>query len=157
MKTILSTVALLLAVSSAQLLAPNGTIGQSDITVRSGPSLSETCNDGVCTFVFQGTGTSNFMGPISWTGTVVQDFNVTPCNTVQAEITVVGATGSITVSDACGIVCPGVGVGSPNTIQSVWNMTGGTGEFTGITGSGTTQGTIDDQGLVLRLKGVLLF
>jgi hypothetical protein len=97
------------------------------------------------------------MGPISWTGTVVQDFNVTPCNTVQAEITVVGATGSITVSDACGIVCPGVGVGSPNTIQSVWNMTGGTGEFTGITGSGTTQGTIDDQGLVLRLKGVLLF
>jgi hypothetical protein len=155
MKTILTTLALLLTVSSAQ--PQEGTLGQSVFGLNSGAKLSETCNGGICTFVFQGTGTSNIMGRISWTATIVQDFNVTPCNTARAEITLVGATGSIIVSDACGIVCPGVGVGSPNTIQSVWNVTGGTGEFTGIAGSGTTQGTIDGPGPVVRLNGFLSF
>jgi hypothetical protein len=119
--------------------------------------VSESCNEGVCAFVFQGNGSANIMGPITWTANVVQDFNVTPCNTWLAEITLVGATGSITVSDSCGIACPSnTPSGFPLTISSVWNVTGGTGQFNGITGSGTNQGTKGpSDGPRAKLTGIL--
>ncbi len=120
--------------------------------------VSQTCNGGVCTAVFEASGSVNIMGPVSWTITVVQDFNITPCNPAVAEATAVGATGSITTSDTCGIVCPSAThFGGPGTISTVWNVTGGTGQFSGITGSGTFQGTIGGNGPNVRLSGIVVY
>lgn len=92
--------------------------------------------------MFEGSGSVNIMGRVSWTINVLQDFNITPCNPTLAEAAAIGATGSITVSDTCGIVCPSAThFGVPFTISSVWNVTGGTGQFVGITGSGSTYAT----------------
>jgi hypothetical protein len=118
--------------------------------------VSASCNGGVCTFGFEGTGAVNIIGAATISATVVQDFNVTPCNTAVAEITFAGANGSITVSDACGVVCPGLN-GFPATIESVWNVTGGTGAFNGITGSGAKQGTLGGHGGQAHLSGVVSY
>ena len=120
--------------------------------------VSITCNGGVCDIVFEGSGTVNIMGPVTVTTHVVQDFNITPCNTGVSEATLVGATGSITTADSCGMVCPSAThSGFPNTINTVWNVTGGTGEFSGITGSGTDQGTIAGNGPNVRLSGIVVY
>ena len=58
-----------------------------------------------------------------------------------------GDTGSITISDAAGWVRPSATrSGFPFTIGGIWNVTGGTGEFSGIIGSGADQGTIAGNG-----------
>jgi len=120
--------------------------------------VSQTCNGGVCTVVFEGSGSVNIMGRVSWTTTVVQDFNITPCNPAVSESTAVGATGSITLTDTCGIVCPSAThFGFPFTISTVWNVTGGTGEFSGITGSGNSQGTIAGNGPNVGLSGIVVY
>src|SRR6476646_998600 len=120
--------------------------------------VSITCNGGVCDIVFEGSGTVNIMGPVTVTTHVVQDFNITPCNTGVSEATLVGATGSITTADSCGMVCPSAThSGFPNTINTVWNVTGGTGEFSGITGSGTDEGTIAGNGPNVRLSGIVVY
>ena len=114
---------------------------------------SLVCEGDVC--MFKGTGTVNIMGPVTVTITVVQDFSGYPCDPYTAETTFVGATGSITISDTAGWVCPSVG--GPATIQGVSNVTGGTGEFSGIIGSGADQGTIGPQGPNVHLTGVVLY
>ena len=120
--------------------------------------VSISCNGGVCDIVFEGSGTVNIMGPVTVTYHVVQDTNVTPCNPGTSEITFVGATGSITTTDTCGIVCPSAThFGGPGTINTVWNITGGTGEFSGITGSGTYQGTIAGNGPNVQLSGIVVY
>jgi hypothetical protein len=138
---------------SSSLVAFNAELNHSSL-------VSESCNGGVCNLVFQGTGSSNIMGPVTWTAQGVQDFNTSPCNPAAVTITLVGSAGSITVSDSCGIVCPSAtNYNQPDTINSVWNVTGGTGSFSGITGSGTTQGTISPHGdsPVVHLSGVVLY
>jgi hypothetical protein len=133
------------------LVALSGIINQSTL-------VSQTCNGGVCTAVFEASGSVNIMGRVSWTITVVQDFNITPCNPAVAEATAVGATGSITLSDTCGIVCPSAThFGFPFTISDVWNVTGGTGQFSGITGSGTGQGTIAGNGPNVQESGIVVY
>ena len=73
-------------------------------------------------------GTVNIMGPVTVTIAVVQDFSGYPCDPYTSEATFVGATGSITISDVAGWVCPSAThSGFPFTIQGVWNVTGGTG------------------------------
>jgi hypothetical protein len=120
--------------------------------------VSQTCNGGVCDLVFKGSGTVNIMGPMTWTVHARQDFNGYPCNTAVTESTFVGATGSITIADTCGTVCPSAThSGAPNTIESVWNVTGGTGAFSGIIGSGTYQGTISPKGPNVRLSGIVVY
>jgi hypothetical protein len=119
--------------------------------------VSQTCNGGVCNSVFQGSGTVNIMGPMTWTNHVTQDFNPYPCNPALSDITMVGATGSITISDSS-VVCPSAtGHNSPYTIQGVWNVTGGSGQFSGIAGSGATQGTIGGQGPNVGLSGIVVY
>src|SRR5262249_20042772 len=61
--------------------------------------VSQTCNGGVCDSVFEGSGTVNIMGPMTWTVHATQDFNGYPCNPTVVESTFVGATGSITIVD----------------------------------------------------------
>jgi hypothetical protein len=119
--------------------------------------VSNDCEGGVCTTVFQGAGALNIMGPTEYTFVVVQDFNTTPCSEFAGVMTFVGATGTITLSDI-GYVCPGSGPYSfPYTISSNWVLTAGTGEFEGITGSGTSQGVIGGNGPVVHYSGTVSY
>jgi hypothetical protein len=119
--------------------------------------VSQSCHDGVCDLVFEGSGTVNIMGTITYTAQGVQDNNGYPCSTAVAEFTLVGATGSITISDT-GVVCPSAtGFNVPYTIQTLWNVTGGTGQFSGIAGSGATEGTIGGNGPNVHLSGVVVY
>jgi hypothetical protein len=120
--------------------------------------VSQSCNGGVCDFVFEGSGAVNIMGRVTVTTHVVQDFNITPCNTGIADATFVGATGSVTYSYTCGTVCPNAShFNQPNTIQGIWNVTGGTGQFSGIVGSGSDQGTIAGNGPNVHSSGVVVY
>jgi len=109
--------------------------------------------------VFVGNGTVNIMGAVTVTIDIVQDFSGYPCNPGTAETTYVGATGSITTSYAAGWVCPSATrSGFPQTIQGVWNVTGGTGQFSGIIGSGADQGTIAGNGRpTVHLTGIVVY
>ena len=108
--------------------------------------------------VFEGNGTVNIMGPVTVTIRVVQDLSGYPCDPYTAETTFVGASGSITISDTAGWVCPSATRnGFPGTIQGVWNITGGTGQFSGIIGSGSDQGTIAGNGPHVQWSGVVAF
>ena len=119
-------------------------------------AVSGVCNGSVCDFVFEGKGTVNIMGPVTVTIDVVQDLSGYPCDPYTSQATFVGATGSITVSDTAGWVCPSVG--GPGTIQGVSNVTGGTGQFSGIIGSGADQGTFDGQGRPnVHVTGVVVY
>jgi len=115
--------------------------------------VSISCNGGVCEGVFEGSGTVNVMGPVTVTTHVVQDFNITPCNPGTADVTFVGATGTITYSYSCGSVCQT----HPATIAGVWTVTGGTGEFSGIVGGGSDQGTIAGNGPNVHSSGVVVY
>jgi hypothetical protein len=107
---------------------------------------------------FAGTGTVNIMGAVTVTINVVQDLSGYPCDPYIAETTFVGATGSITISDTCGWVCPSATrFGGPGTIQGVWNITGGTGQFSGIIGSGADQGTIAGSGPNVQWSGIVVY
>ena len=149
-----------LAAVLAPLTAYSSCLVGFDAQLNQSRLVSETCNGGVCNLVFQGSGSSNLMGAVTWTAQGVQDFNTSPCFMAAVTITLVGSAGSITVSDSCGIVCPSpTNNGQPYTIDSVWNVTGGTGSFSGITGSGTDQGTISPHGdrPVVHLSGVVSY
>jgi hypothetical protein len=120
--------------------------------------VSQSCNGGVCDFVFEGSGAVSIMGQVTVTTHVVQDFNVTPCNTGIAEATFVGATGSVTYTYTCGSVCPSATrFGGPYTIQGIWNITAGTGQFSEIVGSGSDQGTIAGNGPNVHSSGVVVY
>src|SRR5438552_4822350 len=109
--------------------------------------VSSVCNGDVCEFVFEGRGTVNIMGSVTVTIDVVQDLSGYPCNPYTSVATFIGDTGSITISDAAGWVCPSAThSGFPGTIQGVSTVTGGTGQFSGIIGSGADQGTIAGNG-----------
>jgi hypothetical protein len=120
--------------------------------------ISSSCEARVCDIVFEGSGDANTMGPITFTIALVQDFNITPCNPVSGEITFLGATGSITLADR-GTVCANTAspYGFPAAISSGWKITGGTGEFSRITGSGTSQGTIGGNGPVAHFSGTVSY
>ena len=115
--------------------------------------VSQVCIGGVCDTVFEASGTVNIMGPVTVTTHVVQDFNITPCNPAVADFTLVGATGTVTYSYTCGSVC----LTHPATIAGVWTVTGGTGQFSGIVGGGSDQGTIAGNGPNVRSSGVVVY
>jgi hypothetical protein len=120
--------------------------------------ISASCDQGVCEFTFQSTGSANIMGPVTATGHIVQDFTVTPCNQAPAEIEMVGATGSITTADADGTVCPSRSPsGTPEFISSQWEVIGGSGAFAGIAGSGSSRGSITAAGPVVHLSGTVSY
>jgi hypothetical protein len=153
-----------LALGAAMLALAGAAPGQADETVSFHAQVSQTslvsqsCGAGVCDLEFEGSGAANIMGPFTFTNHIVQDFTVIPCNPITGEHTLVGATGSITIADA-GTVCRNSASpsGFPFTISSTWEITGGTGEFSGITGSGTSQGTIGGNGPVVHFTGSVSF
>jgi hypothetical protein len=130
------------------LRAFNATLNQTRL-------VSQTCNGSVCDFVFEGNGSANIMGHVTWTIHVVQDTSVYPCNPGIAEATLVGATGSITYAYTCGTVC--ASPAGPATIHGIWNVTGGTGQFSGIFGGGSDQGTIAGNGPNVHSSGVVSY
>jgi hypothetical protein len=118
-----------------------------------------TCDAGVCHYTSQAFGTVNIMGTgapfLSVAVELRWDFTTTPCSTIDPlELTLVGATGSIDIS-ASGSYCPGLGPsGFPQYFLGVGKIIGGTGEFSGITGTVTTiNGPVGPNGPVLHLSG----
>jgi hypothetical protein len=118
--------------------------------------ISSSCTGGVCDELFEGSGAVNIMGSTSWRFHVVQDFNTTPCSEFSGVMTTKGATGTITWSDA-GYVCPGSNPRNPYTISGNWEIIGGTGEFEGITGSGSDQGVIGGSGPMVHYTGTVSY
>ena len=118
------------------------------------------CENGVCNDVTYGDGFTNLMGPVTVTVVFTWDFNTTPCSTLDPmEWTLVGATGSITIS-ASGVFCAPHGPHSfPQYFSAVGVITGGTGEFTGITGSVTIQGPVGGGrvGPVVHMSGTVSY
>jgi len=118
---------------------------------------SQTCNEGVCNAVFEGPGTSNVVGPMSWTAYITEDFNISPCNPTSNVIILEGTTGSITVADS-GVVCQSyTPVGIPAFISSDWVVVAGTGEFSGITGTGISRGATSGNGPEVHLSGMVTY
>ena len=130
------------------LRAFNATFNQSRL-------ISQNCVGSVCDLMFEGNGTVNIMGHVTVSIHVVQDLSGYPCNTGIAEATFVGATGSITYTYTCGTVCNNPA--GPATIQGIWNVTGGTGQFSGIIGGGSDQGTIAGNGPNTHSSGVVSY
>lgn len=143
------------APSTGQLLA-NGAAAvvafEAELTRSTLESIQ--CTQGVCDLRLTSSGATNIMGLVTVTNHVVQDFTTTPCSVALAELTLVGATGSITLADVAGTVCPNP---SPDPtdgfISGHWEVTDGTGEFDGISGSGTTTGPIGGNGPAVHLSG----
>jgi hypothetical protein len=122
-------------------------------------SLPEgTCESGICTYTTHGYGTVNIMGTgalfVSATINFVWDFNTTPCSTLDPmEYILVGPTGSISILGS-GSLCPGRRLADfPEFFSGVGQITGGTGEFSGITGSVTSQGILGPNGPMLHISG----
>jgi len=163
MKTTSKISTLIMAIAVTGILAFGGattahaqSLVKFEATTHQLTLTSSVCNGDVCEFVFEGRGTVNIMGPVTVTIDVVQDLSGYPCDPYTSEATFVGASGSITISDTAGWVCPSVG--GPGTIQGVSTVTGGTGQFSGIIGSGADQGTIAGQGRPnVHLTGVVVY
>ena len=153
-----------IAVAAALLTLGGAAAGLADDTVSFQAQLvkpqlvSVSCEAGVCDLVFEGTGATTIMGPITWTAHVIQDFTVSPCNPTEAETILVAATGSITLaSDEGTVVCQSSTPGGPAFISGDWVITEGTGEFVGITGSGTSQGVIGGGGPIVHHSGAVAY
>jgi hypothetical protein len=131
-----------------RLVAFNATINQARL-------VSQTCVGSVCDLMFESNGTVNIMGHVTVSIHVVQDYSGYPCNPATAEATFVGATGSITYTYTCGTVC--ASAAGPATIAGIWTVTGGTGEFSGIVGGGSDQGTIAGNGPNAHSSGVVSY
>ena len=152
-----------MAIAVSGMLALGGTttahaqtLVKFEATTHQLTAVSGVCNGDVCDFVFEGRGTVNIMGPVTVTIDVVQDLSGYPCDPYTSQGTFVGATGSITISDTAGWVCPSVG--GPGTIQGISTVIGGTGQFSGIVGSGADEGHFDGQGRPnVHLTGVVVY
>jgi len=98
------------------------------------------------------------MGAVSYSAKVVQDFTTAPCNEALAEVALVGSTGSITLADGAGSICPQRSPGGfPAFVGSEWTVAGGTGEFDGISGSGTSSGPIGGNAPVVHMSGTVSY
>lgn len=123
-----------------------------------GSLTSVVCNQGVCDLEFAGSGVANIMGQVTFTNHVVEDFTSGPCNDAPAEIVITGATGSISLADVTGSVCPNPsGMPTMGFISAHWEVTGGTGEFEGIEGSGISRGPIGGNGPAVHLSGTVSY
>jgi hypothetical protein len=114
------------------------------------------CEAGVCHGTFEGEGVANIMGRIAFGLDFVQDFNVLPCNPYHGTITFTGSTGSISLADQ-GTVCAGAGPHPVSRISTRWDVTGGTGKSSGVTGRGTSFGIIGDNGPVVLFSGTVKY
>lgn len=135
---------------------PSGEIFNAQLARSGLPSVS--CHLGVCEIESVGSGAANIMGPITFSAHVVQDFTALPCPTVIATLDLVGRTGSISLADVAGTACPLPGPETvPAWIFSEWEVIGGTGEFAGIEGSGTSSGPIVSQGPRVHVRGSVAY
>jgi hypothetical protein len=112
------------------------------------------CVDGVCDFKSYGYGFTNLLGPVTVTVEFTWDFTTTPCSTLDPLVfTLVGATGSVTISGT-GAVCDGLGpYGFPQFFSGTAQITAGTGEFSGISGAVSARGVIAQRGPIAHMSG----
>jgi hypothetical protein len=158
MKRIIITVAaVLMALGGASpALAQQTRVFQAELHHFSVPA--GTCVDGVCDFESHGYGFTNLMGSVTVSAELTWDFNTTPCSTLDPIVfTLVGATGSITVS-ASGVVCNGPSPsGFPQFFIGEGEITSGTGAFSGISGSVLVEGTVTGIGPVVHMSGTVSY
>jgi len=149
-------VALLFALGSATAAtASDGVAFEAELHHFSPPV--GICVDGVCDFESHGYGFTNLMGPVTVDVEFTWDFTTTPCSTLDPLVfTLVGATGSVTVSGS-GVVCDGLSPsGFPQFFSGTGQVTGGAGEFSGISGRVSAQGILA-RGPILHMSGSVAY
>jgi hypothetical protein len=116
------------------------------------------CVDLVCDFESHGFGFTNLMGPVTIGAEFMWDFTTTPCSTLDPLVfTVVGATGSVTISGS-GVICDGLGPsGFPQFFSGTGQVSGGTGDFTGISGAVSWRGVLAQRGPVVHVSGTVSY
>ncbi len=156
-RIIVITAVLLIALGSATAVAAADNVAfEAELHHFSAPA--GTCVDGVCDFESHGYGFTNLMGPVTVSVEFTWDFTTSPCSTLDPiEFTLVGATGSITTVGS-GVICPSLSPSEfPQFFSAVGEITGGTGEFGGISGSPTSQGTVGPNGPVVHMSGTVSY
>jgi len=102
----------------------------------------------------EGAGVSRLLGPILATGTVVQTLVPDACDPAIGQFTFYVEGGTIEIWSE-ELVCP-----PPAKITGMWFVTGGTGAFAGVTGSGTSSGVGSRSGhdpVTIHYKGLLSY
>lgn len=113
-----------------------------------------TCLDDVCDFESHGYGFTNLMGPVTVEVEFTWDLTTTPCTTLDPLVfTLVGATGSVTISGSGSVCNAGSPSGFPQFVATFGHVTDGTGEFSAISGSVSAQGILAQRGPVLHMSG----
>jgi hypothetical protein len=87
------------------------------------------------------------------TNHIVEDLTAAPCIASPVVTTLTGATGSITIADIDGVVSPIPGDHGFGFVSSNWEVTGGSGELSGISGTGSSYGPIADGGPMVHMEG----
>ena len=102
----------------------------------------------------EGAGVSRLLGPVIVTGTVVQTRVPGDCDPTVGQFTFYVEGGTIEIRSE-GFVCP-----PPTKISDMWFAEGGTGEFAGVTGSGTSSGVASRTGrdpVIVHYEGMLSY
>jgi hypothetical protein len=117
-----------------------------------------TCDGGVCEYESHGYGFTNLMGSITVDVEFTWDFTTSPCSTLDPLVfSLVGATGSVAI-EGSGVVCDAPEPsGFLQFFSGTGEVTGGTGEFAGISGSVTFQGVLAKRGPVVHMSGPVSF
>jgi len=112
-------------------------IAETSVAVPCGPTLQQLC------VTIAGSGRATLLGKISEAATVVVDLSSNPAPGCSAEVrttTITAANGDQITMQATGQVCFGPTTG---TASDAYVVTGGTGRYSGASGSGTDTASID--------------
>jgi hypothetical protein len=153
MRCIVPTAALLLVLASSTVAAAAASAAfEAELHHFSPPT--GTCSDGVCEFESHGYGFTNLMGQVTVDAELTWDFTTAPCATLDPLVfTLVGATGSMTISGS-GVVCNGLGPsGFPQFFSGIGQVADGTEEFSGISGSVSAEGILANRGPIVHISG----
>jgi hypothetical protein len=93
---------------------------------------------------FQGKGYSSLLGAFTVTAVGVTPQNQVGCDPIDATVTITAEGGTIEIREMDVFNCP-------TTLAGTWEVAGGTGQFSGVTGGGTTRGTGNAHGINARL------
>jgi len=108
----------------------------------------------------EGGGVSPLLGAVTVTGTVNQEIAGDPCHAYDGDLVLSTSEGAIQ-THVFGVLCGPPDQIDGSTISGAWVVTGGTGVFAGVSGSGVELGKASfaggtDPGVV-RLEGTLSY
>ena len=107
-------------------------------TFQTAPVPIGPCGEGCFALEIRGTGQATHMGMTEIAGP--SEVSV-PCDQQTGTSTLTSANGdTIQITFSGTVICEGPTLADPVTFQGAWDAIGGTGRFTGVTGSGTYSG-----------------